>query len=38
MQYSGSTYKIQGTKYNQYSTNPVNLGFNEVDINIFNDI
>lgn len=37
-QYAGSTYKIQGTKYNQYSTNPVNLGFNEVDINIFNTI
>ena len=38
MQYSGATYKIQGTKYNQYSTNPVNLGFNEIDINIFNTI
>ena len=37
-QYSNDTYKVQGTKYNQYSTNPVNLGFNEVDINIFNII
>lgn len=37
-QYAGSTYKIQGTKYNQYSTNPVNLGFNEVDIKIYNII
>lgn len=37
-QYAGAKYKIQGTKYNQYSTNPVNLGFNDVDRNIFNNI